>query len=97
MDSLCSPEELLQHISSLTGKRVLVIGDVMLDTYLIGDAQRISPEAPVPVVKVEEEKHLLGGAGNVARNIASLGGVVTLIALCGQDADGELLKNMLES
>lgn len=56
-------------VARLAGKRVLVVGDVMLDAYLIGDADRISPEAPVPVVRVESERRLLGGAGNVARNI----------------------------
>ncbi len=95
MHKQCSPAELLNRLDTLAGKRVLVIGDVMLDTYLVGDAQRISPEAPVPVVKIEEERHLLGGAGNVARNIAALGGEASLIALCGYDADGERLHGML--
>ena len=54
MHKQCSPAELLNRLDTLAGKRVLVIGDVMLDTYLVGDAQRISPEAPVPVVKIEE-------------------------------------------
>lgn len=95
MHKQCVPADLLNRLDTLAGKRVLVIGDVMLDTYLVGDAQRISPEAPVPVVKVEEERHLLGGAGNVARNIAALGGEAFLIALCGCDADGERLHCML--
>ena len=95
MHKQCSPAELLNRLDTLAGKRVLVIGDVMLDTYLVGDAQRISPEAPVPVVKIEEERHLLGGAGNVARNIVARGGEASLIALCGCDADGERLHSML--
>ena len=66
--------------AGLAGKRVLVVGDIMLDAYLIGDADRISPEAPVPVVRIEKERYLLGGAGNVARNIVALGGVATLVA-----------------
>lgn len=61
-------------VGGLAGKRVLVVGDIMLDAYLIGDADRISPEAPVPVVRIEKERYLLGGAGNVARNIVALGG-----------------------
>ncbi len=95
MHRLCSPDDLLSRLDTLSGKRVLVIGDVMLDTYLVGDAQRISPEAPVPVVRIEQERHLLGGAGNVARNIAALGGEASLIGLCGCDADGERLNRML--
>lgn len=91
----CSPQSLLQKIDVLPSGHVLVIGDVMLDTYLIGDAQRISPEAPVPVVKVEETRHMLGGAGNVARNIAALGGKVSLAGVIGKDMDGGRLANML--
>ena len=68
---------------SAAGKRVLVVGDIMLDAYLIGDADRISPEAPVPVVRIEKERYLLGGAGNVARNIVALGGVATLAGVMG--------------
>ena len=63
-------------VGGLAGKRVLVVGDIMLDAYLIGDADRISPEAPVPVVRIEKERYLLGGAGNVARNIVSGGSSV---------------------
>ena len=62
---------------------MLVVGDIMLDAYLIGDADRISPEAPVPVVRIEKERYLLGGAGNVARNIVALGGVATLVGVVG--------------
>ena len=71
MHRLCSPDDLLSRLDTLSGKRVLVIGDVMLDTYLVGDAQRISPEAPVPVVRIEQERHLLGGAG-MSRGILPL-------------------------
>lgn len=95
MHKQCAPSELLNRLDALNGKRVLVIGDVMLDTYLVGDAQRISPEAPVPVVKIEQERHLLGGAGNVARNIVALGGEASLVALCGSDPEGERLRGML--
>jgi rfaE bifunctional protein kinase chain/domain len=89
--------ELAHHAMRLEGGRVLVIGDVMLDTYLVGDAFRISPEAPVPVVKVEETRHLLGGAGNVARNIASLGGKATLVSIVGDDENGRRIASMLET
>ena len=66
--------------------RILVIGDIMLDQYVAGTVTRISPEAPVPVVKVEREWSTLGGAGNVAANVASLGGNATLLGLVGNDA-----------
>lgn len=65
---------------------ILVIGDIMLDKYVAGNVTRISPEAPVPVVKVDREWSTLGGAGNVAANVASLGGKATLIGLVGNDA-----------
>ncbi|MDR2726587.1 MAG: D-glycero-beta-D-manno-heptose-7-phosphate kinase [Deltaproteobacteria bacterium] len=78
-------------LPALRGKRVLVIGDLMLDTYLAGDADRISPEAPVPVVRVENESHLLGGAGNVASNITALGGEATIIGITGQDIAADTL------
>ncbi len=78
-----------------TGK-VLVIGDIMLDTYYEGDASRISPEAPVPVVKIERKRNILGGAGNVARNITSLGSECTIISLVGADYHGKIIKKLLE-
>ncbi len=80
-----SRERLLAHLPRLRGTPVLIVGDVMLDEYFIGDAERISPEAPVPVVKISEDRLTLGGAGNVARNIRSLGGDPHLIAVCGND------------
>ena len=61
------------ELNSIKGKKVLVIGDVMLDTYHIGDVKRISPEAPVPVVRVTRTYNVLGGAANVARNLLGLG------------------------
>ncbi len=75
--------------------KVLIVGDVMLDEYLIGDAERISPEAPVPVVRVQESRLLVGGAGNVARNIKALGGAAHLLSICGDDAKGEALRAVL--
>ncbi|MGE4290963.1 MAG: D-glycero-beta-D-manno-heptose-7-phosphate kinase [Desulfovibrio sp.] len=74
-----------ERIPQLSGHDVLIIGDLMLDHYLIGTVDRISPEAPVPVVAVTREESLLGGAGNVARNIAALGGHPTLISVSGDD------------
>ena len=72
----------------------MIIGDLMLDHYMIGGVDRISPEAPVPVVRVEKEKSLLGGAGNVACNIASLGGEALLVSTVGDDEDGTKLDQL---
>ena len=88
--------DLATVIPQLAHKRVLVVGDVMLDTYLIGDAERLSPEAPVPVVRVSGEEIVLGGAGNVARNIMALGGHPTLIGQVGRDAEADKLRDVLE-
>ena len=62
---------------------------------LIGDADRISPEAPVPVVRIEKERYLLGGAGNVARNIVALGGVATLAGVMGKDASADRIRGLV--
>lgn len=77
-------------------RRVLVIGDMILDRYIWGRVSRISPEAPVPVVEVTDENFLLGGAANVANNIISLGGHATIVGLAGEDRGGEILTGLLE-
>ena len=77
--------------------RIIVIGDVMLDRYWSGQATRISPEAPVPVVKVKSIEDRIGGAANVALNIAKLGGQVTLLGVIGDDAEGEIVQQLLEA
>ena len=82
--------------SSFTDLRVLVIGDVMLDTYWWGKVDRISPEAPVPVVAVSKKEMRIGGAGNVALNIVSLGAKVNLLSVIGNDDDGEQLNSLLQ-
>lgn len=87
--------DIVPLVERLNGKRVMIVGDVMLDHYTLGEVTRISPEAPVPVVVVSEEQHLLGGAGNVARNIVALGGEATLIGVIGSDSDGETLTGLL--
>jgi D-beta-D-heptose 7-phosphate kinase/D-beta-D-heptose 1-phosphate adenosyltransferase len=74
---------------------VAIVGDAMLDVYLHGDVDRISPEAPVPVVRVRERRIALGGAANVAQNVAALGGRAVLVATVGDDAAGGLLRNGL--
>ena len=76
--------------------RILVAGDVMLDRYWFGDVNRISPEAPVPVVKVERQEERLGGAANVARNAAALGSVVALLSVVGDDEAGRSLEVLLK-
>ncbi len=77
-------------------KSVLVIGDIMLDRYTFGKVRRISPEAPVPVLLHTEEKYSLGGAGNVARNLSSLGLKVYLCGVIGKDPEGELVQELLQ-
>ena len=91
------PETLEAILSAIQGKRILVIGDVMLDNYIWGDASRISPEAPVPVVKVSSETCTAGGAANVALNIASLGGKAKLFGWIGADANGHKLADVIHS
>ena len=82
--------------SGFVDRNVLVVGDIMLDTYLWGDINRVSPEAPVPIVEVNKIEHNPGGAANVALNLASLGCQVSLIGLIGTDAEGTILKNLLD-
>ena len=76
--------------------KVGVIGDLMLDTYLWGHVERISPEAPVPVVALEHREYRIGGAGNVALNLASLGARVSVLSLIGKDMDGTMLTGLLK-
>lgn len=82
-------------IFKLEKGKVLVIGDIMLDTYYEGDAYRISPEAPVPVVKIEKKRNMLGGAGNVARNITALGSSCTIISVVGSDYHAKIIDNLI--
>jgi rfaE bifunctional protein kinase chain/domain len=82
-------------IGSIARARVLVVGDVMLDRYWFGEVERISPEAPVPVVKVEGMDERAGGAANVARNAAALGARVTLLSVVGRDRDGMRIGQLL--
>src|SRR5262245_66417113 len=72
-----------------------VIGDIMLDTYWWGHVERISPEAPVPVVALDKKEYRIGGAGNVALNLASLGANVSILSLVGADDNADTLKNLL--
>lgn len=90
------PAKLAGDVARLGGSQVLLVGDIMLDEYLEGDAERISPEAPIPIVRVAETRLLLGGAGNVARNIVALGGEAHLISICGSDTKSQVVKTLLE-
>ena len=82
---------------SLKIVRILVVGDVMLDRYWFGSADRISPEAPVPVVRVSQTENRLGGAANVALNIVKQGAHVTLLSVRGEDQEGEELESLLRA
>src|ERR1700733_7824132 len=77
---------LLERFASL---KIWVIGDLMLDEYVMGAVDRVSPEAPVPVVRVRDTEHRLGGAANVARQVATLGAEVSLAGVIGEDAAGD--------
>src|SRR5215207_3618193 len=75
-------------LDAARGRRVAIVGDAMLDVYLRGDVERISPEAPVPVVRVRDRKYALGGAANVAQNVAAAGARVSLVGAAGSDSAG---------
>ena len=81
---------------TVASRRVLVVGDVMLDRYWFGIVERISPEAPVPVVRVSNEQERVGGAANVALNVKTIGGQVTLLSMVGQDEPAQRLRELLE-
>ncbi len=91
------PGEARRIVSRFGGRRVVVAGDVMLDRFIWGDVDRISPEAPVPVVRVARESVHLGGAANVAANLAALGARVSLVGLVGEDAAADQLRAAIEA
>jgi len=88
-------EELLKTVTRLGSPKVLVAGDFMLDVYTYGDALRISPEAPVPVLKVTKTEHSCGGAASVVNDLAALGAVPFCIGVIGEDGNGQILKEKL--
>ena len=75
---------------------ILVVGDVMVDAYLLGKVERISPEAPVPILRTEKREQRPGGAANVALNLVALGARCTLVGAMGQDDEANILKGLLE-
>jgi D-beta-D-heptose 7-phosphate kinase/D-beta-D-heptose 1-phosphate adenosyltransferase len=88
-------EDLAARLDVLAGVRVLVVGDVMLDRFVAGRVERISPEAPVPVLRVEDDRTVLGGAGNVLRNLRALGARGTLVAVTGEDPAGGEVERLV--
>ncbi len=90
-------QDLLAHIDRLRTARVLCIGDVMLDHYVYGQVERVSPEAPIQVLEVEHEMKTLGGAGNVLRNLRALGAAASLISVVGNDEVGREISRLLEA
>ncbi|MDZ7290098.1 MAG: D-glycero-beta-D-manno-heptose-7-phosphate kinase [candidate division KSB1 bacterium] len=92
-----TPEKLHARLAAMQGRRIAVLGDFMLDRYLWGSVNRISPEAPVPIVEIDTETEQLGGAANVANNIAALGALPHPLGVIGQDGSGARLLDLLES
>ncbi len=90
-----SRDRLIELLSAGADQRIAIIGDAMLDVYLRGDVDRISPEAPVPVVRVRDKELALGGAANVAHNVAAIGARCNLVCALGEDAEGQVIKDML--
>ncbi|MEQ8700458.1 MAG: PfkB family carbohydrate kinase [Bauldia litoralis] len=91
MPDSTSLADLVRRLDSV---RLLCVGDVILDRFIYGEAERLSPEAPVPVLKVTREEAMLGGAGNVARNLASLDVGVTFVSIVGNDEIGREVRKL---
>ena len=89
-------KKLLDHLPKLSGRKVMIVGDVGVDEYVLGEVRRISPEAPVPVLEVEKEETRLGLAANVAQNVRSLGGTPVLVSVVGDDGGSESLFKLLQ-
>src|SRR5262250_3643361 len=81
-----------KHLAALTQQTVLCVGDLMLDEFIYGEVSRISPEAPAPVIAVARQEAVIGGAGNVARNVASLGARCLFVGVIGDDDAGHMVK-----
>jgi D-beta-D-heptose 7-phosphate kinase/D-beta-D-heptose 1-phosphate adenosyltransferase len=88
-------DRLMQLIKRMKDSRIVVVGDIMIDRYLVGDTERLSPEAPVPVVTVRDRQAALGGAANVAANVAALGATCHLVGVVGDDVDGAAIRQEL--
>src|ERR1700684_1698227 len=90
-------QTLIGLLNGFHAGKVLVLGDVMLDRFVYGSVERISPEAPIPVVAVDRLLDMPGGAGNVARNIAAMGAQAILLGVVGEDAGAQDLRTQLAS
>src|SRR5258708_22817806 len=91
-----SRERAVMLTGAFAGKRIVVLGDIMLDEFIWGKVRRISPEAPVPVVEVSDETYRLGGSGNVAPNIRAMDAAPISIGIIGQDPARDRLLNLME-
>ena len=90
-----SESELRQSLADAPNPKILVVGDLMLDRYSWGNVERISPEAPIPVLRVTREDHRLGGAGNVMMNLLSMGAKVLACGVTGKDEAGKTILELL--
>lgn len=97
MPQTLSRTRLAELLNAASAQRLAVIGDAMLDVYLAGDVDRVSPEAPVPVVRVRQRRFALGGAANVAQNVGAIGAQCLLVGAIGNDAGGATLRTMLDA
>ena len=97
MENFISRQRLATLLGAAPAHRIAIVGDAMLDVYLRGDVDRISPEAPVPVVRVRHRQHALGGAANVANNVIALGARCELVCTVGSDPAGASVREMLEA
>ncbi len=95
VQKMITPSDLVSHIELLSRARILCVGDLMLDRFVYGEVERTSPEAPVPVLGIERQTAMLGGAGNVARNLISLGAHAALLSVVGDDGVGRTLTQMV--
>jgi len=90
-----NPVDLAAGLARIRDIRILCIGDVMLDRYIYGEVERISPEGPIPVLRIDRERAMLGGAGNVVRNVVSLGGEAAFVAVVGDDSAGREIVGLV--
>ena len=90
-----SPIQTLNLLDQVKTKRIACVGDIMLDRFIYGGVRRVSPEAPIPILRKGEEREMLGAVGNVARNVASLGGQAVLIGVVGDDTEGRRLADLI--
>ena len=88
-------KDLMRWVHAFSGRKVLLVGDLILDRYLFGDAERISPEAPVPVLRTVETREAVGGSANVAACLRALGCEVVVCGVVGEDNHGETLRRLL--